>query len=121
MLTTAGARNALEQFGLEHRYSGSGLTVLVRDANRELGSRGHSEHPVTVERIAPFFGDAQVLDWTLYCETCHVSHHVLLAAPLSQSLEKSESSERLTDVDSPHKRRWTHWPPTPGLMQRLLG
>ena len=121
MLTNKAARNALRQFHLEDRYSGGGLTLLVRHANQELRSSGHGEHEIIVERIAPFFGDPDVLTWSLWCETCHVTHRALFAAPTGQSRAGSDAPEHLTEIDAPQRRRWWLWPLSPGLMQRLLG
>ena len=121
MLTIEAARTALEQSHLEDRYSGGGLTLLVRLANRELRSNGHGEHEIIVERIAPFFGDPEVLDWSLWCETCHVTHRALFAAPTGQPRAGSQVADGGVDIDLPQRRRWSLWPWSPGLMQRLLG
>ena len=85
VLTNEYVQTALRQSNLEDRVSEDRLGLLVGSANRELGTWGHSSHEVVIERVTPYFGDSQVLNWSLWCETCHVSHHALLTMPSSQS------------------------------------
>jgi hypothetical protein len=85
VLTTEYVQTALRQSNLEDRVSEDSLNLLVQTANRELGTWGHSSHEIAIERITPYFGDSQVLNWSLWCETCHVSHHALLTMPTSRS------------------------------------
>ena len=119
MLTTESVRIALKQIYNEPRYSDRRLARQVGLVNRELNELGHHGHQVAVERIAPYFGDPGVLRWSLWCETCHVAHHVLMDTPFSR--RDPVADEELPEAEPRSKRRWILWPPTPGLMQRLLG
>ncbi|MDE2968092.1 MAG: hypothetical protein OXS30_11500 [Chloroflexota bacterium] len=121
MLTTESVRTTLKQTDLHSEYPGDSLGRLVQLANRELREWGHSEHQVTVERITPYFGDPDVLRWSFWCETCHVSHHALMNSSFSRSQAEAGSAPGSTDAEPRSKRRWTLGPAAPRLKQRILG
>lgn len=79
MLTTARAIAALESVNLVEHVPRGGIGALVDRANQELRTWGHGDHEVSLERVSPFFGDAAVLHWSFWCESCHVSQIVLVA------------------------------------------
>lgn len=121
MLTTESVRIALNHSELNRRYTSRSLARLVYLANRELREWGHSGHQIAVERIAPYFGDSEILRWSLWCETCHVPHHALIDAPYRRATRDERNTPGSLEPGSRSRRRWILWPSTTGLMQRILG
>lgn len=82
MLTTDQVEEALSRSQPPLTYPATVLDQVARNANAELRAWGHTGHQITTERVAPYFGDAGVLLWNFWCETCHVSQLALLSRPL---------------------------------------
>lgn len=121
VLTTESVWITLEQVDLESQYPGGSLGRLVQLANRELQEWGHDGHRVTVERITPYFGDAEVLRCSFWCETCHVSHHALINMRFCRTKPNDDRTNVTADGQHRPRRRWTPWSAHPDLMQRILG
>ncbi|MDE2745712.1 MAG: hypothetical protein OXI41_06965 [Chloroflexota bacterium] len=121
MLTTESVWIALKQLNLRTEHPGRSLGRLVQLANRELREWGHDGHQVTVERITPYFGNPEVLRCSFWCETCHVSHHSLIAMPSGRATPSDDSNVGPADDESRLRPRWSLWPPSHDLVQRILG
>jgi hypothetical protein len=81
MLSNEDVVAALEAADPPLTFQNGRISELVERANHELCSWGHDDHQITLERVSPFFGDPQILSWSFWCETCHVSQLALLAMP----------------------------------------
>lgn len=84
MLTTNQVEEALSRSQPQLTYATTVLDQVARNANAELEAWGHTNHQITTERVAPYFGDPGLLLWTFWCETCHVSQFALLSRPLDE-------------------------------------
>lgn len=71
-------RFALEGCQPGSEYRRSEVRDMAGQVKDDLKMWGHEGHDVTLERVAPFFGNPDVLRFLFWCETCHVAHVALL-------------------------------------------
>jgi len=81
--TTEQIAGAIAGFGPELASSEGPADHLAREVRRTGEGWGHGEHVLVLEQVTAF-GDPPRLRCLFWCESCHVSQHVMLQGPSVQ-------------------------------------